>query len=183
MPEEKAGRVNYFEANGFKTGRIMVPGLDFMVNLKPGRQFFRYDGPIISLPHYIATLPKVFKDNLSGSNLGHAGAFNCGYILDAGTRRSQTGFLMVVLNVSPRVNVTNEAHEAAEILINFGLKPELDKLFKKHGVNLDLSRLNPHHIGLIAGYIAAMKIGFDIGEFYRGQDPEGYLALKTLGLF
>lgn len=166
-----------FESDGFKSGEVVLPGLNLNVKLKPN-QYFRYDGIVSSIPAYIRTLPKDVHALLSRVQTNGLKAFSHDFVFDG-----VTGFIVVVQDVSPRVNIHNEAHEAAEVAYSFGLIDELEQHLSTLGANIDLQQLlSRHDVGVVAGYIQAKKNGFDLSDMYREQDPEGWLLLKRFDL-
>jgi|GEM_PF-6966716 len=166
-----------FESDGFKSGEVTLPGLALNVKLKPD-QYFRYDGIVPSIHDYIRTLPKDVYALLSQVETNGLKAFSHDFIFEG-----VTGFIVVVQDVSPRVNIHNEAHESAEVAYSFGLIDELEQHLLTLDVKVDLHQLSSRHeIGVIAGYIQARANGFDLSDMYRQQDPEGWRLLNRLDL-
>lgn len=171
-----------FKEDGFKTGRICLPGLDMWVSLEPV-VYFKYDGPVPSIRGYLDTLPEEIADFVRKhleaelGNLDKAGGFN-----QKVTLGHMIGFLMVVKDISLRANVSNEAHEAAEIACHLGLGDELERHFRSFGFDVPLNGLTPLEVGVVGGFIGAEIHGHDVKYLYQNQDPEGFELLKRLKL-
>lgn len=176
---ERSKRTNLFEIDHFRTGPIKMPGLDFVVNFNPGQCYFRYDGPVPSLEDYIASLPERLTEKLEGVDFSQKGGFNSGYYM---FNPPMKGFLMVIKNISPRANISNEGHEAAEILVRLGLTGELEMGLRGLGFGIPIADLELHEAGVVGAFVAAKIHGYDVVDLYREQDPEGLVTLRRLGL-
>jgi len=179
---EQHNERSLFEIDNFRTGNIVLPGLGFTAHFKNGVHYFRYDGLVSSLREHIDVLPYRLKEPLIGFNTYQLGGFNCGYVLNPNKPNCQMGFLMVVKNISQRLNISNEGHEVAEIMFQLGMINQLVEGLKSQGFNINLSGLGVHQVGVIGGFVAAKINEFDVSELYQEQDPEGYLLLQQLGL-
>jgi len=159
MSNELISPQNLFEIDGFKTGRIELPSLHLLIDLSPDL-YFRYDGPVPDLREYAWRLgDRLYPEEeiFTGINLDKIGGFNKTYFLtETPTPR---GCLMAVRSISPRVNVCNEAHEAAEVAVGLGFTQLLEEHFRKLGFALSFGRFTKDEIGIAGGTIVALLHG------------------------
>ena len=182
MASEQDNNKSPFELNNFKTGDVVLPGLGFIAHFRPGMHYLRYDGPVHSLNEYVASLPNGLDEPLKDYDFRGKGGFNCGLILDSNILDPPTGYLMAVLNITPKINVSNEGHEVAEIMKGLGMDAQLEAGLSKLGFPISLEKLGIHQVGAVGGFVAAKIHGFDVVDLYRDYDPEALVTFQELGL-
>lgn len=168
-----------FEVDSFRTGRIQLPGLNLWIDLKT-TQYFRYDGPQKDLTRYVATLPGRMRFPVADLDITECGAFNHAYTWPF-KNGPFLGYFMAVKDVSSRANVSNEAHEAAELASLLGLTNKLEEFFGEVGFPVSLKNLTRPQVGVVAGFIGARMHGYDVTDLYQDQAPDSYRLLVELG--
>src|SRR4030042_3066551 len=112
-PDSEYGhkKPNPFEDDGFVTGSIVLPGLDMPLNLSE-KHYFRFDGIVQNMQEHLRSLSPDIRGFLDKyiEDPRMQTAFNFGLIW-----YDFIGMFMAVRDVSPRVNLSNIAHEAAVI--------------------------------------------------------------------
>jgi hypothetical protein len=175
LREEEA---NLFIRDGFRTGRICLPGLGLWISLKP-TQYFKFDGVVQDMGEYLKSLPGTMKSHVDQyiGDPKYRTAFNTFFVLD-----NYRGGFMVVRSVSPRADIANVWHEAAELAVQFGQSRALEAHFRFLGYPVSLAGLETHDVGNAASLIGARVSGFEIENLLQNQDPESWLVMQRLGL-
>jgi len=169
-----------FKEDGFNRGFVIMPGLQLGVQFKSG-QWFRYDGLVPSLEGYIQQLPEAIREHLIGYDYNEKGGFN----LKLSTEKEE-GFLMAVLDISPRANVFNQAHESSEVLRRAGKLSKLQIFIQSNGFKVDLAKLSQHEVGTVCGLAATLRAGYSRDEMIRlfnsNEDYDTVRLLEQLNL-
>jgi hypothetical protein len=172
--------ISPFEEDGFRSGFHLMPGLNIGVQFRPN-QYFRCDGLVNSLGGYVHTLPEALREPLLSYDFSGKGGFNLKLETD-----KEEGYLMVVLDISPRANVFNQAHEAAEVIIKAGQCEKLQTFINSQRLTVNLAELSPHEIGNVCGFAAALSTGYSRVEMTKlikdNQDFDNINLLKRLNL-
>jgi hypothetical protein len=178
MPE-RAWPLSPFEKDGFRTGTVRLPLLDFDIVLQR-HEWFRYDGLVRSLSAYVSSLPRALKEGLCYLPQD-IGGFNMVY-----STGIEKGYFMAVQNISPRANAFNQAHEAAAIIFTAGRIREFALYLEQQGYHLPLERFSIHEFGEIGGLVGALSAGFSKNDVVRlmesNNDFEGISFLRRLKL-
>lgn len=176
--EPREDEVSLFIRDGFRTGRICLPGLGLWISLKP-TQYFKFDGVVKNMAEYLRSLPETMREHLSQyiNDPKYRTAFNTFFVLD-----NYRGGFMAVLSVSPRLDVANVWHEVAELAVQFGQSRVLEAHFRFLGHPVSLAGLDTHDVGNVAGLIGARVSDFEIQDLLKEQDPAGWQVMQRLGL-
>lgn len=179
MPERRRS-LSPFEKDGFRTGIIRLPGLDFNIVLQH-HEWFRYDGLVCSLSAYVRSLPQTLKEHLCDLPFKDIGGVNMVY--SAGIEK---GYFMAVQNISPRANAFNQAHEAAAIIFTAGRIKEFCLYLEQRGYHLPVEQFSRHELGEVGGFVGALSAGFSIGDVVQlmesNNDFDGISFLRRLKL-
>ena len=166
-----------FEGDGFITGLIILPGLDMPLTLSK-KHYFKFDGVVPDMWQYLRSLSldmRFFLDKYIGDPRCRTG-FNSGLIW-----YDYIGMFMAVRDVSPRVNLSNTAHEAAGIAFRLGYREELETHLKQYGLEKGLFGLKCHEVGVISSILIPRSKGIDMTNLYKEQDPNTYRDLLKRG--
>ena len=170
---------NPFEDDGFVTGSIVLPGLDMSLNLSE-KHYFRFDGIVQNMQEHLRSLSpdiRAFLDKYIEDPRMQT-AFNFGLIW-----YDFIGMFMAVRDVSPRVNLSNIAHEAAEIVFGLGYQKELETHLRGFGLEKGINDFETHEIGVIAGILIPRAKGMDMTKLYDEQDQFIYRDLLNRGYY
>lgn len=176
--EPREEEANLFIRDGFRTGRICLPGLGLWISLKP-TQYFKFDGVIQDMGEYLRSLPESMREHLE-TYIGdprYRTAFNTLLVLD-----TYRGGFMAVRSVSPRLDITNVWHEAAELAVQFGQSCTLEGYLRFFGSPVSLAGLDTHDVGNVAALIGARLHDYEIQDLLHDQDPQGWQVMQRLGL-
>jgi hypothetical protein len=166
-----------YEADGFVGGSVMLPGLELSLKLS-SKHHFKFDGVVPDMGEYLKTLStdmRHYLDKYSG-DLRFRTAFNMGFVWE-----DHIGMFMAVKDVSPRVNLSNISHEAAEIAYQLGYRKKLQRHLRKLGVEGSIKGLKTHEVGALFGIVMPRTWGMDVADLYKFQDPGVYQNLKDKG--
>lgn len=168
---------NAFEEDGFKTGFVVLPGMNIGMNLEPN-QWFRYDGPVKSLEKYIESLPPDIRGHLEGFKYKGYGGFN----FELATVHHK-GFFMATRDISPRANTFTQAHEAAEVAVRAGRTDILQEYvtINARDKQIHLPSLGQHEVGNVCGFLATIDAGYSKDEIVRLiTDNQDYTNIQLL---
>ena len=104
-------------------------------------------------------------------------AFNMGFEWN-----DHIDMFMAVKEVSPRVDLSNIAHESAEIAFRLGYVQELEDHLQLLGLQGSLKGLSNHEVGLLAGILVPECQGYQIRGLVKEQDPITYTRLVEQAL-
>lgn len=166
-----------FKDDGFVTGSIILPGLEMPLTLW-GKHYFKFDGVVPDMWEYLRSLStdmRFYLDKYIGDPRYEAG-FNTGI-----GWYEYLGMFMAVKDISPKVNLSNTAHEAAEIAFRLGYRRELENHLKQFGLKKGLTGLESHEVGVVSSILIPRSKGMDVMGLYREQDPNTYRDLLIKG--
>ena len=166
-----------YKDDGFVTGSIILPGLEMPLTLSP-QQYFKFDGVVPDMWKYLKSLSpdmRYYTDKFIGDPRFRT-AFNSGLVW-----KDYLGMFMAVKDVSPRVNLSNVAHEAAEIVYRFGYAAKLEEFLRDFGLKKTIVWSDSHTVGAIAGILIPKSKDLDMTSLYSDQDPETYAKIISEG--
>jgi len=167
-----------FVEDGFSTGFIVLPGLKLGLQLPPNR-YFKFDGIVPEMWSYLRSLPPGMKEYIRKyiGDYRFSTAFNMGF-----EWFDYVGMFMTVKEVSPRVDLSNLAHESAEIAFRFGFINQLETHLTVLGLRKSLHGLTQHQVGVLAGILVPESQGYSIRKLIEDQDSSTYTSLVSMGL-
>lgn len=121
----------------FKTGRVILPGLEVAVDLAPN-QYFRHDGVVDDLEEHVKTL----KDALGVEYIRpqEEGVLGYCYFFNYCTQdNSENGQLVVTVSkrTTPMGALFNIGHESTHALYHFGQERKLVETLREYGFKLN----------------------------------------------
>ena len=165
-----------FEDDGFITGSITLPGIDMPLTLTR-KQYFKFDGVVPDIWRYLASLSidmRALTEKYVGQE--HRTGFNMGL-----SWNDYLGMFMAVKDVSPRANLSNVAHEAAEVAFRLGYSAELEEHLRGFGLRKTITGIDIHCVGAIAGILIPRSKGINVTDLYSRFDSETYRNLVDEG--
>ncbi len=158
--------------HGFETGKIIMPGLEIEVELKPN-QYFRNDGVVGDLVIYTARVVK----ELNAVNPPPQWKLKKGEGINISrTNSSDQLSVIAVKKKNPVYCLFNQGHESTHALRYFGLEHHLHEALEEKGFKPDFCKeyKDEEAIANIGGILALYKIGCSlmfIDGIYGGLTP------------
>jgi hypothetical protein len=170
---------------GFKTGKVVLPGLGLETRLEPG-QYFRNDGVVKDLRRYWDTLSKQFNfpDGASwssGYTLSDAAGVTLECDLDKDTSNAQGQAIIVAVQDKGYLeNIFSLGHELLHAYMRLAEKNKKQKEHQKEftayinflGFNIDPFKVfdDEEHVAHISGLVSMHRRGRD--DYYRMPVPD-----------
>lgn len=163
---------------GFKTGKIVFPGLGLETRLEPG-QYFRNDGVVESLKRHYDKLSRTFNfPAIEGScalpdDFSDMAGFTYRLYLDKEqTDANGKAVLLAVQDRGYLENIFSLGHESVHALIRLGKEKEFTRYVNFYGFNLDPFKVFDHdeHVAHIGGLVSMHRRGRDY--YYRMPVPD-----------
>ncbi|MCM2325123.1 MAG: hypothetical protein NDI94_01550 [Candidatus Woesearchaeota archaeon] len=153
-----------FINHGFKTGEVILPGIDILVRLS-GLEFFRDDGIVPDVNAHMGVLSKEFGYKLP-KNIYHREIYNketaARHVLVMEPDDIYKGCIIFIQDQGTEVNSFNRGHESTHVAVTFGLKDEFNGMLNHLGFFLDpfsMYKRNEEKIANIGGLMSAYRHG------------------------
>ncbi|MGV8087417.1 MAG: hypothetical protein ACP5N1_07330 [Candidatus Woesearchaeota archaeon] len=164
-----------FTQYGFKTGNVILPGIELDVDFSPNR-FFRNDGIVSNLKEHT---DKVFRD--IGHSLDYTHNFDslhgiCNTVdytyYEYTALNPYLACCIYILDVTPVINLFTLGHESTHAVINLGVKNQFLYMLKDEGFSLDpfTKFTNNEAIAHVGGVLALYK-HYKKWDFFEITDP------------
>jgi len=148
--------VDILRRNGFRTGRVKLPGLDWYFKLSD-KQYFRYDGIVPSADLYTDKVLSSFNLPLDIYTRGEV-SYGRHIPLESGNAKASLTF---VVNMGDLDNRFNRGHESTHAVIWLGLESQFLRMLRRRGYNFDPFKRfsNEEDIAHVGGFMAIYKTG------------------------
>ncbi len=152
--------IKNFNALGYRTGEIYLPGLDIIIPLNPN-QYFRNDGIVSDIE---AHTEKVFSQFGISYNRNNGSEQDYGRHVGVGNQTVKSSTIFV-RDTDDLTNLFNFGHEATHALIHFGWEQYfLDALYAERFLLNPFEKYDDEeqiaHIGGLLGLHKAKKLHF-----------------------
>jgi len=154
---------------GFKTGKVVLPGLGLETRLEPG-QYFRNDGVVEDFEKHYGRLSRELKcpgiEYLRYSHNSKMDLAGATIQLDRGNEALTGGERAAVVFLNDNGypgNIFYKGHESTHALIFFGKQKEFAHYVRSQGFNLDPFKVfdEEEHIADIGGLVSMHRRGRD----------------------
>jgi len=151
-----------FEKHGFKTGKVVLPGIDLQVTL-PKNHYFRNDKIVENIESHTT---KILEDMNISSKFDKDYGLRFGRCLTI-TEYDAIASTVCILNVSPAANLCNYGHESTHAIMHLGLENQFVDMLRYEGFSLNpFNRYDDEEsIANVGGLIALYRnyiINFEI---------------------